>query len=90
MEPNGVGIARDEFVDWEAFDRRLAKNSFLLAVYENQYVFPVPLAAGASLGGGQFALHALLLMFRALRGSSEQNRTLGRRGDPADFRNRNV
>jgi len=35
VQPNRVGVSRDEFVHWQAFDHGRASNSFLLSANEN-------------------------------------------------------
>jgi hypothetical protein len=55
VQPDGVGILGDEFVDGQAFDELRSRHQLLLAVNENRHVLLFPLSPRSLFGGGSFA-----------------------------------
>ncbi len=55
VQPDGVGIAGDEFLDGQAFDQLRSWNPLLFAIDEDRHELPLSLAPGPLLGGGSFA-----------------------------------
>ena len=55
VQPDGVGIASDEFIDGHTFNRRRARNPLLLSVNEDHHVLLLSLAPRSLFGGGSSA-----------------------------------
>jgi hypothetical protein len=56
MQPDGVRVAGDEFIDGHAFDSRRAWHSLLFAVNEDDHVLLSSLAPRTLFGGGELTL----------------------------------
>jgi hypothetical protein len=55
MQPNGVGVPGDEFVDGQAVDQLRARNPLLLSVDEDRHVIPLSLAPRSPFRRRKFA-----------------------------------
>jgi hypothetical protein len=55
VQPNGVAIPGDEFLDGQSFNQPRSQNSLLLSIDEDLHVLPLSLATCLLFGGGSFA-----------------------------------
>ena len=55
MQPNGVGIAGDEFLDRQAINELRSRNQLLLSVDEDRHELQPSLAARSLFDGASFA-----------------------------------
>ena len=80
MQPNGVGIPDDEFLDGQALNQLGSRNPFLLSVDEDRHVLLFSLAPGSLFGGGSFAFRFHSRHSKLVASDAEQRRWSNGRG----------